>query len=783
MKKRRLSAIAAAAVISAGMLNAFPASVYAKINLNDLPEPISSDKLAVGRFEKQKPQIVRGDEDHWYGDDDWYFYYYDFSFSWKPVKNALLYYVYEKKKGGEYELIGKTVSNFYYEYYQPSDGTTYKIRAVTYTYDDEIVMSDFSNELKYTEKKPSRYDPYEVIGGYEGIDSEGDTIEYEYEEVNAGEAYDVMEEPMVEYAPAPVAPSATAGAIANDEYYNTEEYSKAEESGFKNASSDPLSTFSADVDTASYANLRRLIKTGRSIPEDAVRIEEMLNYFDYDYPAPAANSKAPFSVYTELSDCPWNKDALLMMIGVQGREIPEKEKPASNLVFLVDTSGSMDYDNKLPLAVSSINSLAATMGEDDRLSIVTYSGEERIVLAGASGKQTKTIADLTEALYADGSTNGESGINAAYSIAERYFIEGGNNRIILATDGDLNVGISSEEELTKLIEKKRESGVYFTVLGFGEDNIKDNKMEALADHGNGSYHYIDSENEALKVLVEERDSTLFTIAKDVKFQVEFNPAQVGKYRLIGYDNRRLNNEDFNDDTKDAGEIGAGHRVTALYEIIPAGKASGGDLKYSQASAAAASGEWANVKIRWKNPGEEKSMLLTKAVPKGAYSKNMSTRMKFACAVTEFGLILKNSDYKGDSSMEKVMSLLSGTVGKDAYKAEFKELVRNAAVKYMEPTAVTESLPEIRKVTVTHAEKDKKAVEKLKTVEINKLKSQLDGYVLYRVNFVKGKSPAEINSESWSYDINDGKARVDIYRSGEAYYITYKDGVWYEILNF
>ncbi|MDE6132899.1 MAG: DUF3520 domain-containing protein, partial [Oscillospiraceae bacterium] len=357
------------------------------------------------------------------------------------------------------------------------------------------------------------------------------------------------------------------------------------------------------------------------------------------------------------------------------------ETPASNLVFLVDTSGSMDMREKIDLVIKSIKTLSKTMTDKDRISIVTYSGEERIILAGAKGTQIKTVSAITSLLYADGSTNGESGINAAYALAEKYFIKDGNNRIILMTDGDLNVGISSEEELTKLIEEKRKSGVYFTVLGFGKDNIKDNKMEALADNGNGSYHYIDTAREAYKVLSDERNSTLFTIAGDVKIQVEFNPATVKSYRLIGYDNRRMANEDFYNNAKDAGEVGAGQSVTALYEIVPANGAGKESLKYQETSGNAATSELLTIKVRCKNAESGKVQQYTKTVSKEDYSKTMSDGMKLACAVSEFGLTLKDSSYKGNATAQSALKLAQSIDDPDVYTKELISLIK----KYIKNT--------------------------------------------------------------------------------------------------
>ncbi len=459
--------------------------------------------------------------------------------------------------------------------------------------------------------------------------------------------------------------------------YNTEEYNDVDERGFAKVSVSPLSTFSADVDTASYSNLRRMIEDGyrlEDIPEGSVRIEEILNYFDYDYNLPKGDE--PFGVTTEMSDCPWNEGHQLLTIGLKTEEIDFSESVDSNLVFLLDVSGSMSDYNKLPLLQQSFCELAENLTEKDRVSIVTYAGEEAVLLEGANGGETELICDTINNLYAGGSTNGSAGIETAYALAEEYFIEGGNNRVILATDGDLNVGVTSESALTELVEEKRESGIYLTVLGFGTGNIKDNKMEALADNGNGNYAYIDCFSEAKKVLVEEMGATFVTVAKDVKLQVEFNPEKVAEYRLIGYENRALNTEDFEDDTKDAGEIGAGHTVTAVYEIVPADNADTDDsLKYSDI-VTNGSDEWLTVSVRYKEPEGDESILLSYPVDESAYTKTPSDDWKFAAAATEFGLVVSDSDYKGDGSLKHVKAMLKELdLEDDEYKDEFYDLVK------------------------------------------------------------------------------------------------------------
>ncbi len=354
----------------------------------------------------------------------------------------------------------------------------------------------------------------------------------------------------------------------NDDEFNTEEYSNIVENGFHKVSDDPLSTFSIDVDAASYSNVRRYINSNQLPPAGAVRTEEMINYFKYQYPQPTG--KDPFSINTEISDCPWNNENKLVLIGLQGKNIPVENLPASNLVFLIDVSGSMMDENKLPLVKASMKILTDQLREEDHISIVVYAGNAGLVLPATSGANKTKIKTAIDALEAGGSTAGGAGIQLAYKTAMQNFMQDGNNRIILCTDGDFNVGASSDDDMVRLIEKERNQGIYLTVLGYGMGNYKDSKMQQLADKGNGNHAYIDGINEAKKVLVNEFGGTLFTIAKDVKLQLEFNPAKVAGYRLIGYENRILNKEDFNDDKKDAGELGSGHTVTALYEIIPAG---------------------------------------------------------------------------------------------------------------------------------------------------------------------------------------------------------------------
>ncbi len=464
--------------------------------------------------------------------------------------------------------------------------------------------------------------------------------------------------------------------------FNTEEYTAITENTFKSAVSEPLSTFSIDVDTASYTNIRRMINYGQAVPADAVRIEEMINYFSYSYPDPKEGE--PFSVNTELSDCPWNSDTKLLRIGLKAKDIDLSGRVPMNLVFLIDVSGSMSDDDKLPLVQKAFSILTEQLTPMDRISIVTYASGDRVVLEGSDGNEKKKILDAIQTLSADGSTAGAAGIQTAYALAEKYFIQGGNNRVILATDGDLNVGITSEAELKKLIETKRDSGVFLSVLGFGQGNIKDNKMETLADRGNGNYSYIDSEHEARKVLVEQMNGTLVTVAKDVKIQVEFNPAYVKGYRLIGYENRALSAEDFADDKKDAGEIGAGHTVTALYEIADKDsklELSSSDLKYTDGdSLGVQNGELLTVSIRYKAPDGDESKLLTYPIAESVYHPEMTEDMTFASAVAEFGMLLRESEYKGSSDKNSVLALLSQCdIANDEYKCEFRDLVKQSGV--------------------------------------------------------------------------------------------------------
>ncbi len=477
--------------------------------------------------------------------------------------------------------------------------------------------------------------------------------------------------------------------------YNAEAYAAITENTFLTSKENPLSTFSIDVDTASYSNVRRFLQADQRPPADAVRIEELVNYFPYSYPQP--EGKVPFSVNVEVAQAPWDKQHQLARIALKGREVATENLPPSNLVFLVDVSGSMNEPAKLPLLKRSLQALVEQVRPNDRVAIVVYAAKTGVVLPSTSGKDRTRILEVIESLKTGGSTNGEAGIKLAYKLAEENFVKDGSNRVILCTDGDFNVGLTSDSELVKLIEKERESGVFLSVLGFGTGNLKDSKMMNLADKGNGNYAYIDSFSEGRKVLVEQMGGTLFTIAKDVKIQVEFNPAKVAGYRLIGYEKRLLAKEDFNDDKKDAGEIGSGHSVTALYEIVPAGMAlpdqpSVDALKYQTPAAtpveeeskrtAKTSDELFTVKLRYKAPDGDKSELIEVPVASAAdkaFDKG-SEDFQFATAVAAFGMKLRDSKYDGDISWKEIQKIARRSLGEDAgsYRAEFLTLVEKAS---------------------------------------------------------------------------------------------------------
>lgn len=473
-----------------------------------------------------------------------------------------------------------------------------------------------------------------------------------------------------------------------------ERYNHFTENGFLATADRPLSTFSIDVDTASYANVRRFLTAGQRPPRDAVRIEEFVNYFHYDDPAPAGD--VPFSVNVEAAPCPWQPDHQIVRVGLAGRDVNRDQRPAGNLVFLIDVSGSMADDDKLPLVKQSLMMLVDELTENDRVAIVTYAGNAGLVLPSTSGDQKQKIRAAIQALASGGSTHGSAGITLAYEQAAERFIQGGANRVILATDGDLNVGVTSDEALVDLITRMAKGGTFLTVLGFGQGNLQDEKMEKLADKGNGVYAYIDSVREARKVLVEQLTGSTITIAKDVKIQVEFNPARVASYRLLGYENRALADRDFRDDTKDAGEIGAGHGVTALYEIALVGddapNTTGGaePLKYQlepkQKPAVATQGatdmsrELLTVKLRYKQPDGDTSRLLEVPLAEGgARFDEASTNLRFASAVAAFGMLLRGSEHAGTATLPMVAEIAAGALGSDqgGYRAEFLDLVRRA----------------------------------------------------------------------------------------------------------
>ncbi len=461
------------------------------------------------------------------------------------------------------------------------------------------------------------------------------------------------------------------------------EYRKIIENEFMNVNANPLSTMSVDVDRASYSNIRRFLDNGELPPPDAVRIEEMINYFDYDYTQP--QGKDPVAINTELITCPWNTDNLLLRISIQAKKIDMGQLPPSNLVFLIDVSGSMESPERLPLLVAGMKLLVNNLRPIDRVSIVTYAGNAGLALPPTSGANKQKILDVLDQLEAGGSTAGGAGIKLAYKIATENFIKGGNNRVLLATDGDFNVGVSSDNELEDLITEKRKSGVFLTCLGFGDDNYKDAKMEMMADKGNGNYDYIDNLQEAQKTLVSEFGGTLFTVAKDVKAQIEFNPAKVQGYRLIGYEDRLLNEEDFKDDIKDAGDMGSGHVVTILYELIPAGIKSNqmrnvNELKYQSRNNEAFGSELATVKFRYKKPDGDTSTEITHTIANDVVSTNsISENTRFASAVAMFGMLLRDSKFKGSANYNTVLSIADAgkSFDKEGYRGEFIRLVKIA----------------------------------------------------------------------------------------------------------
>ena len=506
------------------------------------------------------------------------------------------------------------------------------------------------------------------------INSEPDEVMEEEVEVTSNEA--ALMEPSA---------NATSKMILSSppQQRNAETYKEIKENSFVAVAQQPVTTFSADVDRAAYANVRRIIGYGQIPPKDAVRIEEMVNYFDYDYPAPEEGSVSPLRVSPELAPAPWNPNHLLLRIGLQAKKIDLAKAPPSNIVFLIDVSGSMDEENKLPLLKSSFKMLLEQLRPDDKIAIVTYANGTKVALPSTSVKDKEKIIKVLDNLYASGGTSGGRGIQLAYEQAQKSFIKNGNNRIILATDGDFNIGINNTTDLEKFIEKQRESGIYMSVLGFGIGNYRDDMAETIADKGNGNYAYIDNITEAKKVLVNELSGTLFAVAKDVKLQLEFNPKYVKEYKLIGYENRMLANEDFTNDKKDAGEIGAGHTVTALYELVPSDGKVAQSLRYQsqELNEKGKGNELGFLKIRYKDPKvkDTKSVEITEPLVFNKKAlKETSTDYRFAASVAEFGILLRDNSNKANATYDQVIELAEGAIGKDpeGYRKEFVRLVKS-----------------------------------------------------------------------------------------------------------
>ncbi|WP_315013237.1 VWA domain-containing protein [Capnocytophaga leadbetteri] len=506
------------------------------------------------------------------------------------------------------------------------------------------------------------------------INSEPDEVMEEEVEITSDEA--ALMEPSA---------NATSKMILSSppQQRNAETYKEIKENSFVAVAQQPVTTFSADVDRAAYANVRRIIGYGQIPPKDAVRIEEMVNYFDYDYPAPEEGSASPLRVSPELAPAPWNPNHLLLRIGLQAKKIDIAKAPPSNIVFLIDVSGSMDEDNKLPLLKSSFKMLLGQLRPDDKIAIVTYANGTKVALPSTSVKDKEKIIKVLDNLYASGGTSGGKGIQLAYEQAQKSFIKNGNNRIILATDGDFNIGINNTTDLEKFIEKQRESGIYMSVLGFGIGNYRDDMAETIADKGNGNYAYIDNITEAKKVLVNELSGTLFAVAKDVKLQLEFNPKYVKEYKLIGYENRMLANEDFTNDKKDAGEIGAGHTVTALYELVPSDGKVAQSLRYQsqELNEKGKGNELGFLKIRYKDPKvkDAKSVEITEPLVFNKKAlKETSTDYRFAASVAEFGILLRDNSNKANATYDQVIELAEGAIGKDpeGYRKEFVRLVKS-----------------------------------------------------------------------------------------------------------
>lgn len=549
-------------------------------------------------------------------------------------------------------------------------------------------ITDAQGEFSFVGVVPGRYAVTAVLAGFRPATAQADVpaastvnVSLTLEIGDLAETVTVTAESPALAAPSwlsRAAQAAVGGTMSMPRGFNTEAYDHIDDNQWTEVARKPLSTFSTDVDTASYSNVRRFLNQGQAPPKDAVRIEELINYFTFDYPQP--DNARPFAVTTAIGSCPWNTSHRLALIGLQARRIDSSHLPPRNLVFLIDVSGSMFEPNKLPLVKASLAMLAPNLTSKDRVAIVVYAGNTGLVLPSTSGSDTETILEALGRLEAGGSTNGAAGLQLAYKVAQEHYIEGGVNRVILATDGDFNVGVTNQGDLIRLIEEKRASGVALSVLGYGMGNVKDSTMVKLADAGNGNYAYIDSLSEAQKVLVEQAGGTLVTVAKDVKLQIEFNPRAVAAYRLIGYEKRVLQDQDFNNDRKDAGDMGAGHSVTALYELIPAGQPidvpSIDPLKYQQPgtfSAAARSDEAMTVKIRYKAPDGDTSALMDVPVANRLVD---SAHLGFAAAVAEFGMLLRDSDFKGSSSFGQARTLAERFRGDDphGHRSEFIRLI-------------------------------------------------------------------------------------------------------------
>jgi len=557
---------------------------------------------------------------------------------------------------------------------------------------DQRTITDARGEFSFVKLDPGRYTVTARLAGFIDSTKPVDVVAGGTTRVTLDLTVNAVTETVTVTAAAPVLSAQMSRmARAADGYAsqgwspsNTEAYDRINDNQWNEVAQHPLSTFSADVDTASYSNVRRFLRGGEAPPKDAVRTEELINYFRFSYPEP--KDGRPFSITTVVGECPWNTSHRLALIGLQAKKIDASRIPPRNLVFLIDVSGSMFDPNKLPLVKASLAMLAPNLTDKDRVAIVVYAGNTGLVLPSTSGADTSTILEALARLEAGGSTNGGAGLQLAYKVAQDHFIKGGVNRVILATDGDFNVGVTDQGSLLRLIEEKRRSGVALSVLGFGMGNLKDSTMVKLADAGNGNYAYIDSLTEAQKVLVEEAGGTLVTVAKDVKLQVEFNPREVSAYRLIGYEKRILNDQDFNDDKKDAGEMGAGHSVTALYEVIPAGQpidvSTVDPLKYQTkpVATAAGNGELMTVKVRYKEPDGDVSRLMDVPVPSRVVK---SADLGFAAAVVEFGMLLRDSEFKGTASFPSASALALANKGEDphGHRAEFVRLIGAAEGVY------------------------------------------------------------------------------------------------------